>query len=117
MAKKRKYHFVYSNNTDEVEYLVRKNFTKVIRDFLVKEWKTLVSFIFFITIITILAFIYSNEIKQFIDYIYEIWNIRNYISILQSNINTKYGIIISTWIMTILLYQIVKQSSLNIHKS
>jgi len=110
MVKKRKYHFVYSNNTDEEEYLVRKDFTKMIREFLVKEWKTLVNFIFLITIITIIAFIYSTEIKQYIDYLYEILNIRYYLSIFQSILHTKYGIIISIWIMIALLYQIVTQS-------
>jgi len=110
MTKKRKFHYIYSNNTDEEEYQIRKDFTEMIRDMLVKNGKTIVKLVFLLTFIMVITIIYIEEIKQYFNYLFEVLNIGYYISIIYSKLDTKFGVIIMILLMTILLYQILTKS-------
>lgn len=56
MTKKiRKYNFIYSNNTDEIEYNIRKNFTEVLREKILKKWFTHSELSTFICLVLILG--------------------------------------------------------------
>ncbi len=59
MAKKeRKFHFMYSNNTDEQEYKVRKNFTEMFVEQLMKKGFSMHELIVGLTVILIVIAIY-----------------------------------------------------------
>lgn len=60
MTKKRKFHFIYSNNTDEEEYQIRKDFNEMLRKNIFKSGHTLVEFIMMIFIIIIILAIFNN---------------------------------------------------------
>lgn len=110
MTKKRNYHFIYSNNTDKEEYQVRKEFTEMIRDLLIKKGKIIIQLLFPLTAFIVLIAIFLEQIKSYISYIYYELNIDIFIAILWNsklyNIITENKYILLL-IMAVLLYFIV----------
>jgi hypothetical protein len=68
MIKKRNFHYIYSNNTDKEEYKIKKEFTIMIRDVLMKYGRTLTKLVNLITIISVLIVIFFEKLKELFIY-------------------------------------------------
>lgn len=60
MANKRKYHFVFADNTKEEELEARKNFTLMLTRTIFKKGIWIIEFIYFIWILILWYIIYLN---------------------------------------------------------
>ena len=56
--KERKFHFIYSKNTDKEEYEIRKSFTEMLKETIFKKGFTFPEFIVWIMALLILVIIY-----------------------------------------------------------
>ena len=62
MVKKRKYRFVYANNSEEEELRLRKEFTETLLETIFKKWQSIDILIYSIALISINFVLYHNKI-------------------------------------------------------